>query len=104
MHHFTLTKDAKRDLKDIGRCSQNHWGRDQRNRYLAMFENTFQQLASNPLKGKDCSDLRYGYRRFNVGSHVVFYHQVSSDAIEIVRVLHGRMDPTTRLSVSGLRE
>ena len=104
MPHFTLTNEAKRALKVIGRSSENPWGREQRNRYLAMFDATFQQVAANPLKGKDCNDLKFGYRKGNVGSHVVYYHQVSSDAIEIVRLLHGRRNPTTRVSEPGTRE
>ncbi|WP_370543326.1 type II toxin-antitoxin system RelE/ParE family toxin [Geobacter sp. OR-1] len=67
--------------------------------YLRMLDASFQQLAANPLKGKDCSDIRDGYRKLNAGSHVIFYRQQSIDSIEIVRVLHGRMDIETRLSV-----
>jgi len=32
-----------------------------------------QQLAANPLKGKDCGEIRSGYRTMNAGSHVIFY-------------------------------
>ena len=64
-----------------------------------MLDVLFQQLAANPLKGKDCSDIRIGYRKLNAGSHVIFYRQALTDTIEIVRVLHGHMDIETRLSV-----
>ena len=52
------------------------------------------------LQGKfagigDCQ----GYRKLNVGSHVIFYRQTHTDMIEIVRILHGHMDIETRLSV-----
>jgi len=97
MPTFTLTNKAIADLKDIGRYTLEHWGREQRNLYLRMLDASFQQLAANPLAGKDCSDIRDGYRKCNVGSHVIFYRQ-SGDTIEIVRILHGRMDCETRLS------
>ena len=100
MPSFTLSNKALADLKDIGRYTQEHWGREQRDLYLRMLDTSFQQLAANPLKGKDCSDIRDGYRKLNAGSHVIFYRQQSIDSIEIVRVLHGRMDIDTRLSVS----
>jgi toxin ParE1/3/4 len=32
-----------------------------------------------------------------VGRHLIFYRQLSEDAIEIVRILHGRMDIETHL-------
>ena len=95
---FTLTNQAKIDLKEIGRYTQRHWGREQRNRYLAMLDTCFHQLAVNPLQGKECSDIRTGYRKFTVGSHVIFYHRKNSDVIVIVRVLHSRMDTEIRLS------
>lgn len=98
MPTFTLTKKAIADLKDVGCYTLEHWGREQRNLYLGMLDASFQQLASNPLRGKDCSDIRNGYRKFNAGSHVIFYRQQSGDTIEIVRILHGHMDCETRLS------
>lgn len=99
MPTFTLTNMAKADLKEIAKFTQNRWGCEQRNLYLQMLDVSFQQLAANPLKGKDCSEIRIGYRKLNAGSHVIFYRQTLADTIEIVRILHGHMDIETRLSV-----
>jgi toxin ParE1/3/4 len=99
MHRFRLTNEAVCDLKEIGRYTQNHWGQEQRNRYLVLLDAAFHQLALNPGKGKDCSNIKDGYRKFSVGSHILFYRQISSGMIEIVRVLHCRMDTTSRFSV-----
>jgi toxin ParE1/3/4 len=95
MPAFTLSNMAKADLKGIAKFTQNRWGHDQRNLYLQMLDISFQQLAVNPLKGKDCSEIRIGYRKLNTGSHVIFYRQTHIDMIEIVRVLHGHMDIET---------
>ncbi len=97
MPGFTLTKKAKADLKEIAHYTQCQWGRDQRDKYLAMLDSCFHQLAANPFMGKDCSHIRSGYRKNTVGSHVIFYRQTSVDIIEIVRVLHGSMDIERRL-------
>ena len=59
---FTLTNMANADLKEIAKFTQNRWGREQRDLYLQMLDVSFQQLAANPLKGKDFSDIRIGYR------------------------------------------
>ncbi len=99
MPSFTITNMAKADLKEIGRYTQEHWGRDQRDQYLTMLDAYFHQLAANPFNGKDCSEIREGYRKLNAGSHVIFYRQTLTDTIEIVRVLHRRMDIETRLAV-----
>lgn len=100
MPSFTLTNMAKADLKKIGRYTQERWGRDQRNQYLTMLDACFHQLAANPHLGKDCSAVRRGYRKLNAGRHLIFYRQTPTDPIEIVRVLHGRMDIETRLPLS----
>ena len=97
---FTLTKKAVSDLKEIGRYTQDQWSREQRDIYLTMMDACFHQLAADPLKGKDCSDIRQGYRKQTAGSHVIFYRQLSDNKIEIVRILHGHMDIETRLSES----
>lgn len=98
MPSFSLTKKAVADLLEIGRYTEQHWGKEQRNKYLAQLDACFQQVAADPLKGKDCDDIRKGYRKMNAGSHVVFYWQKSPAEIEIVRVLHGRMDFETKLT------
>jgi toxin ParE1/3/4 len=98
MSSFTLTNMAKADLKDIGRYTLTKWGREQRNYYLSILDACFLQLSENPFNGTDCSEIRSGYRKFNVGSHVIFYRQVIANHIEIVRVLHGHMDVENHLS------
>lgn len=92
MPGFTLTNRAKADVKEIGRYTQERWGREQRNTYITKLDACFRQLAANSSTGKECNDIREGYRKFAVGSHVVFYRHLNGDTIEIVRVLHGRMD------------
>jgi toxin ParE1/3/4 len=44
MPTFTLTNKAIADLKDIGRYTLEHWGREQRNLYLGMLDASFQQV------------------------------------------------------------
>lgn len=44
-----------------------------------------------PDLGVECTDLRAGYRRYGVGSHAIFY-RLAPDRIEVVRILHQRMD------------
>lgn len=80
MPSFTLTNLAKADLKEIGPYTQKHWGRDQRNLYLGMPDASFRQLADNLLAGKDCSDIRDGYRKFRTGSHVIFYRGIPGNS------------------------
>jgi len=98
MPGFTLTNKAKADLKSIARHTESQWGREQRNRYLALLDSSFHDLAAAPFKGRDCSEIRAGYRKYGVGRHIIFYRQIAPKLIEIVRILHDRMDVPRRLS------
>lgn len=92
MPTFALTKAAVKDLLNIGRYTQENWGPKQRTAYLTLLDAAFHRLAEKPAHGKDCSDIREGYRKVIVGSHVIFYRTMGRQKIEIVRILHKRMD------------
>jgi toxin ParE1/3/4 len=97
MSAFRLTAKAKADLRDIGRYTQRTWGRDQRNRYFSRLDEAFHLLAREPDRGRSCDDIRQGYRKYHVGRHMIFYRQSGADGIEIIRILHERMDIEARL-------
>jgi toxin ParE1/3/4 len=96
MPAFRLTAKAKEDLRGIGRWSQQQWGREQRDRYLAQLDRCFRLLAETPGLGRPCDEVRVGYRRFHEGRHLLFYRG-TAQGIEIVRILHERMDPARHL-------
>lgn len=100
MGGFVLTNAANADMKSIGRYTQNTWGVEQRNSYLSALDLGFHQLAENPYIGLDCSEIRSNYRKHPIGRHLVFYRQISINQIEIVRILHERMDVEAHLAES----
>jgi len=92
MAGFILTNAAKADLKNIGRYTQETWGVEQRNRYLTSLDKCFHELVANPLQGRDCGEIKPGYRKFPIGKHLVFYRINELEQVLIVRILHQRMD------------
>lgn len=58
----------------------------------------FHALAADPMKGQDYGAIRDGYRKYQIGKHVIFFHEIDADLIEIVRILHQRMDIELQLS------
>lgn len=92
MKLFNLTVAAKTDLRDIALFTERRWGKEQRNIYLKQFDDLFWLLAENPDIGKTCNEIRNGYRKFPQGSHVIFYQQIGSQQIKIIRILHKSMD------------
>lgn len=89
---FHLTAKAKVDLKVIGRYTLKKWGREQRNRYLKKIDDAFQELSQDPGKGRNCDDIREGYQKYGIAKHFIFYRTTGLRHIEIVRILHGRMN------------
>ncbi len=94
---FTVTQKARDDLISIGRLTEARWGKRQRNLSLKQLDDTFNLLADKPSAGRDCSDIRFGYRKFPVGSHIIFYKSDEKDHVVIVRVLHESMDAESKL-------
>ena len=97
MGTFTLTKKAKADLKSIATYSQRKWGKEQRRIYIRQFDDVFHMLSETPSIGNNCDFIKLGYLKFPVISHIVFYHSTSQSNIEIVRILHKRVDAKTQL-------
>lgn len=97
MGTFTLTHKAKADLKSIAAYTQRKWGREQRLIYAKQFDDTFHILAGTPDAGNKCDFIKVGYRKFPCASHVIFYKSKSDTEIEIIRILHKRMDVRSQL-------
>ncbi len=55
-------------------------------------QRAIERVVDNPMIGRACDELRPGYRKHAVGSHTLYYRIVSGDVIDVVRILHQRMD------------
>jgi Plasmid stabilization system protein len=94
---FKLTNKAKFDLKEIAIYTQNIWGKRQRNIYLTMLDKSFYDLSTNHQIGRECNEIRIDYRIYRVGKHMIFYREINTSLIEIVRILHEQMDIESHL-------
>ncbi|MES1203900.1 MAG: type II toxin-antitoxin system RelE/ParE family toxin [Pseudomonadota bacterium] len=91
MKRYVLRPRAEADLADIWRYGVAQWSAKQADTYYVTLTSAFLRLSEMPDLGRPYDDLRHGYFRYLVGSHAVFYRKVTA-GIEIVRVLHQRMD------------
>jgi toxin ParE1/3/4 len=87
-----LSAAARRDLSGIWTYSAQHWDEAQADRYVRSFADSFDGLARGILKGRSAEAIRPGYLKLAVGSHFVFYRVGSANVVEVVRILHQRMD------------
>ncbi|MCB0787648.1 MAG: type II toxin-antitoxin system RelE/ParE family toxin [Flavobacteriales bacterium] len=93
-----VSQAAADDLEGIWLYTVEHWSVEQADRYLSRILDTFHQILLAPGDGKDFGHVRSGYRAMKAGSHLIFYRSdEASGAVEIIRVLHGRMDLDNRL-------
>jgi toxin ParE1/3/4 len=92
MRKFLLSTKAKSDLIKIARYTQLTWGKEQRNDYLKILDNSFQLLADEPELGLNCEYIRKGYSKYPQSSHVIYYKVNKVNQILIVRILHKSMD------------
>jgi toxin ParE1/3/4 len=88
---YTLSPLARADLDNIWEHTSRRWDDDQAEAYLRMIQTAIETVAANPKLGRRYDEIRAGYRRHRAGSHLIMYRE-RSDAIDIVRVLHEKMD------------
>jgi len=88
---ITYRAAAQADLSAIGTYSDRHWGRARTRAYLRELHKTIRDLARNPLLGPEAGLRPPGVRKKRAGRHVILY-LASDREIQIVRVLHERMN------------
>ena len=96
---YRLSARAEADLSDIWTFSAKQWGIDQADRYIDALLLRFSWLLENQMLWKVRQDIADGIHCYPEQSHVVYFRPFRSDqgGIEILRVLHGRMDPSAHL-------
>lgn len=96
MSAYRLTPAARQDLSSIWDFTQERWGAGQAETYLTEIRVAIERIAVDPRRGRACDEVRAGYRRYAIGSHLVFYLE-NGDGVDVIRILHQRMDPTRHL-------
>lgn len=89
---FFLTQKAKADLIKIAQYTQKVWGIQQRDIYLSRLDRVFHFLNDIQYTGQNCDHIRKGYRKYQMEKHIIFYREIYGGDIEIIRILHERMD------------
>jgi toxin ParE1/3/4 len=97
MGKYTLTNKAVEDLADIWNHTVDRWSEGQADRYYQDLLISCQELADNPKLGKDYEGIHKELKGLRVNRHIVFYRELTSQNIEITRILHGRMDLKKRI-------
>lgn len=91
MPKYELAQRPRTDISAIGRYTKKKWGEAQTERYLAQLEDDLELLAARPGLGRLAGIKQQPeVRRFELGSHVVFY-EIVDNGILVGRILHKSM-------------
>jgi toxin ParE1/3/4 len=86
-----FTPRARRDIEEIWEYPFERFGLDKAEAYLRGIQRAAMTVTEDPRRGFGCDEIRSGYRKFSVGSHVLFFRTSAAHGV-IVRILHARMD------------
>jgi toxin ParE1/3/4 len=117
MGRYHLSKPAKADIVAILRRSESVHGTQARIRYRALLTAAMRHVAADPdgPMSADCGELLTGARSLHIRRcrdqsrearvanpvHIVFYRVPRPGLVEIMRVLHERMEPSRHVGVEG---
>lgn len=102
MAGYALSPAARADLEEIWDHTVGRWGEAQAEFQIRNIQKACEALSGGALVIRSAGDIRAGYRKAAVGSHVIYF-RARSDAVEVVRILHRRMDVARHVRPSSGR-
>jgi len=97
MASYFLTNKAVEDLSTIWDYTFDTWSEYQADKYYYMLLDSCQELADGKVVGKNYDEIKKEIIGSKIGQHILFYRKLKGIRIEIVRILHNRMDLKNRM-------
>ena len=97
MTRYKFTKKAVEDLSELWEYTRKIWSENQAEKYYKLIIQACYELAKDPQRGKEYSEIYPALKGMNTTKHIIFYRILSDSSIEITRILHERMDLKRRL-------
>ncbi len=97
MAKYFLTNKAVEDLSKIWDYTYEVWSENQAGKQYELLIKACQELSENPHVGKNYVDVAKEILGFRVSKHIIFYCVTRPDEIEVLRILHERMDLKNRI-------
>lgn len=89
---YRISEQSIKDLNDIWVYTFHKWSKEQADRYYDLIVNEIDFIADHYMAGKSIEQTRKNYRMIHVKSHLIFYRKIENEMVEIIRILHKRMD------------
>ena len=98
MAKYILTNKAVEDLTKIWNYTYEVWSENQADKYFETIKFACKEIGRNPNIGKVYTEISKNLLGLKSGKHIIFYHKISEDEIEVIRILHERMDLKNRMN------
>ena len=98
MAKYIISEKALEDLNKIWTYTAENWSVEQANRYYNLIVDEIEFVSKNFDTAKDFEKIRKNYKYSKVKSHLLFYKKNDNTEIEVVRILHERMDIKNRIN------
>ena len=98
MCDFKLTNKAVNDLSAIWNYTFELWSENQADKYYKELINNCRNIAKDPNLGKNYEGVSKQLFGMKANQHIVFYRILSGSEVEIIRILHERMDLKKRIT------
>ena len=92
MRRIILSPKAKEDLSQVWDYTYAEWGAEQAEKYIRELWAAIEEQSCDLTKSVDICDVRKGYRKVWSGSHVIFFKVTKGEILDVVRILHQKMD------------
>ena len=97
MAKVILRQKAIDDLNDIWDYTFEQWSEKKADKYYSSLKFACRKIGENPELGRAYREIKRNLIGFKSGKHIIFYHMISENEIEVIRILHERMDLKNRL-------
>src|SRR5690606_10714559 len=98
MAKVVLRQEAIDDLNDIWDYTYEKWSEKQADKYYATIKIACLGIGENPEVGKEYYGISKNLHGLKSGKHIIFYQLLLENEIEVIRILHERMDLKNRLT------
>ena len=98
MAEYIISEKALEDLNNIWIYTAEIWSVEQANRYYNLLVDEIEYVSENLEHAKDFGKVRKNYKYSKVKSHLLFYKKTENTEMEVVRILHEKMDVKNRIN------
>jgi toxin ParE1/3/4 len=89
---YRISPAARADLRGIWEYTADNWSTARADKYILSIESLYRSLSTGRVRGRTVNHVKLGYLRAGIGSHFVFYRVSAIGTLDVIRVLHKRMN------------